>query len=157
MAKRDDPAFKLSRVSETRKKFLLRWRLERKLDLKLRELQTEQEQALVAEPGFTSCRLPLRSFDTDVREGDIRLLRQSDVPDFSRFLYVAVLYVRDNCTSVVTPFSSYSVPACKDEWLTGLESEPLKALQFWNAQAGQERQGRGDDTRPDPFRAASAA
>jgi len=134
MAKSNSPAFKLSRVSETRKKFLLRWRLERKLDLKLRELQTEQEQALVAEPGFTRCRLPLRSFDTDVREGDIRLLRQSDVPDFSRFLYVAVLYVRDNFTSVVTPFSSYSVPACKDEWLTGLESEPLKVLQFWNAQ-----------------------
>lgn len=134
MAKSDYPSFKLSAVSETRKKFLLRWRLERKLDLKLRELQTEQEQALVAEPGFTRCRLPVRPFDTDVREGDIRLLRQSDVSDFSRFLYVAVLYVRDNFTSVVAPFSSYSVPACKDEWLTGMESEPLKVLQFWNAQ-----------------------
>ncbi|MDD4019816.1 MAG: hypothetical protein PHV28_17950 [Kiritimatiellae bacterium] len=134
MAKIESPAFTLSEVSETRKKYLLRWRLERKLDLELREAQAEQEQSLVAERGLTRYGSSFRPFDTDVREGDIRLLRQADVPDFSRFLYIAVLYVRDNFTSVVAPFSSYSVPACKDEWLTGLASEPLKVLQLWNAQ-----------------------
>ena len=134
MAKIKMQPFRLSAVSETRKMFLLRWRLERKLDLELRKAQTAQEQELVAERGFTRYGSSFRPFNTDVREGDIRLLRQSDVPDFSRFLYVAVLYVRDNFTSVVAPFSSYSVPACKDEWLTGLESEPLRVLQFWNAQ-----------------------
>ncbi|MEI7948381.1 MAG: hypothetical protein WCJ02_16885, partial [bacterium] len=65
----------------------------------------------------------------------IRLLRQSDVQEPGRLLYVLVLYVRsDNLTSVVAPFSTYSVPGCKDEWLTGLDGEPLKILQFWNAQ-----------------------
>lgn len=129
------PAFKLAHVSETRKQFLLRWRLERKLDLALRMQQAEEGcLAMVAEAG-TAHDFALRPFDKSVCVGDIRLLRQSDVQEPSRLLYVLVLYVRnDNLTSVVVPFSTYSVPCCKDEWLTGLEGEPLKVLQFWNAQ-----------------------
>ncbi len=134
MAKSTIPPFKLAEVSDTRKRFLLRWRLERKLDLELRETQAVQEQMKVAENGTTLIGFDSRPFDRDVCAGDIRLLRMSDTPDPCRFLYVAVLYVRDNFTSVVVPFSPYSVPACKDEWLTGLTVEPLRVLQFWNAQ-----------------------
>lgn len=135
MTKSTIPLFKLVEVSDKRKRFLLRWQLERKLDGELRdEAVKAQEQAKVAETGFTRLGWDVKAFDRDVCVGDIRLLRQSDTPDPRRFLYIAVLYVRDNFTSVVVPFSLYSVPACKDEWLTGLASEPLKVLQFWNAQ-----------------------
>jgi hypothetical protein len=134
MAKSTIPTFKLTEVSDTRKRFLVRWRLERKLDLELRETQAVQEQMKVAENGMTLFGFDSRPFERDVCVGDIRLLRMSDTPDPCRFLYVAVLYVRDNFTSVVVPFSPYSVPACKDEWLTGLTVEPLRVLQFWNAQ-----------------------
>lgn len=135
MSKPKLPSFKLAQASETRKKFLLRWRLERKLDLALRIQQAEEGcLAMVAEAGAGYAR-NLRPFDTSVCVGDIRLLRQSDVQEPGRLLYVLVLYVRnDNLTSVVVPFSTYSTPCCKDEWLTGLEGEPLKVLQFWNAQ-----------------------
>lgn len=134
MTKSTIPPFKLAEVSDTRKKFLLRWRLERKLDLELREAQAAQEPMNVAEKVVTRFGAASKPFDRAVCGGDIRLLRMSDTPDPNRFLYVAVLYVRDNFTSVVVPFSPYSVPACKDEWLTGLPGEPLKVLQFWNAQ-----------------------
>lgn len=129
------PVFKLAHVSETRKQFLLRWRLERKLDLALRMQQAEEGcLSMVAESG-AEYNLSLRPFDKSVCVGDIRLLRQSDVQEPGRLLYALVLYVRsDNLTSVVVPFSTYSVPCCKDEWLTGLDGEPLKVLQFWNAQ-----------------------
>jgi hypothetical protein len=90
---------------------------------------------LVAERSFTRYVRAYLTYDRTVCAGDIRLLPAGVTPGESRFLYVAVLSVRrENFTSVVAPFSSYSVPACKDEWLTGLESEPLKVLQFWNAQ-----------------------
>jgi hypothetical protein len=129
------PAFKVAQASEARKQFLLRWRLERKLDLALRMQQAEEGcLAMVAEAGAGYTQ-NLRPFDTSVCVGDIRLLRQSDVQEPGRLLYVLVLYVRnDNLTSVVVPFSTYSTPCCKDEWLTGLDGEPLKVLQFWNAQ-----------------------
>ncbi|MEI7899654.1 MAG: hypothetical protein WCK89_05345 [bacterium] len=39
MAKSTIPPFKLAEASDTRKRFLLRWRLERKLDLELRGAQ----------------------------------------------------------------------------------------------------------------------
>jgi hypothetical protein len=127
------PPFKLAEVSDMRKKFLLRWQLERRLHVQACEAQSDQEQTMVAEPGLT--RYGIRPFDTTVSAGDIRLLRMRDVPDEYRFLYVAVLYVRiENGTSVVVPFSPYSVPASKDEWLTGLPNTPLRVLQFWNAQ-----------------------
>ncbi len=135
MAKSTLPRFMLSEVSETRKRFLLRWRLERKLDLELREAYQNEERALVAEGGFTRFGRAFRPFDRAVCTGDIRLLPASGTSDENRFLYVAVLFVRaESFSSVVAPFSPYSVPACKDEWLTGIESEPLKVLQFWNAQ-----------------------
>jgi len=129
------PAFKVAQASEARKQFLLRWRLERKLDLALRMQQAEEScLAMVAEAGAGYAQ-NLRPFDTSVCVGDIRLLRQSDIQEPGRLLYVLVLYVRnDNLTSLVVPFSTYSTPCCKDEWLTGLEGEPLKVLQFWNAQ-----------------------
>jgi hypothetical protein len=135
MSKSKLPTFKLAHVSEARKQFLLRWRLERKLDLALRMQQAEEGcLSMVAESG-AEYDLSLRPFDKSVCVGDIRLLRQSDVQEVGRLLYVLVLYVRnDNLTSVVVPFSTYSVPCCKDEWLTGLDGEPLKVLQFWNAQ-----------------------
>lgn len=134
MAKSKLPPFKLSEVSEARKRFLLRWRIERKLDLELRESSQTEERALVAERGFTRYGRASRPFDRTVCAGDIRLLQAGDMPDENRFLYVTVLYVREGFSSVVVPFSPYSVPACKDEWLTGISSEPLKVLQFWNAQ-----------------------
>ena len=135
MAKSTLPPFKLSEVSEARKRFLLRWWLERKLDLGLRTASQAQEQALVAEGSFTRFGRASLPYDRAVCAGDIRLLRASDASDENRFLYVAVLFVRaESFSSVVAPFSPYSVPACKDEWLTGLASEPLKVLQFWNAQ-----------------------
>ena len=135
MAKSTLPHFSLSEVSESRKRFLLRWRLERKLDLDLRMASQAEEQALVAEGGLVRFGRASIPFDRAVCAGDIRLLPTSQASDEIRFLYVAVLYVRaESYSSVVVPFSPYSVPACKDEWLTGLESEPLKVLQFWNAQ-----------------------
>lgn len=131
------PPFRLSEVSDVRKEFLLRWQMERKLDLELREAQADQAQAMVVDNGCARYGDvdSVKLFDTEVEPGDIRLLRMGDVPDDSRFLYVAVLYVRiENGTSVVVPFSPYSVPGCKEEWLTGFAGEPLKVLQFWNAQ-----------------------
>ncbi|GEM_PF-961192 len=131
------PPFRLSEASDARKEFLLRWQMERKLDLELREVQADHVQAMVAEPGFVwyGDAASVKPFDTEVEPGDIRLLRMGDVPDDSRCLYVAVLFVRrENGTSVVVPFSPYGVPGCKEEWLTGFAGEPLKVLQFWNAQ-----------------------
>jgi uncharacterized protein YifN (PemK superfamily) len=135
MSTSDLPVFKLAHVSDERKKFLLRWRLERKLDLALRK-QKVAEGCQTKNPGSVKENaISIRPFDKFVCLGDIRLLRRSDVQDHGRLLYVLVLYVRnDNFTSVVVPFSTYSVPCCKDEWLTGLAGEPLKVLQFWNAQ-----------------------
>ena len=135
MAKSMLPPFKLSEVSDARKRFLLHWRLERKLDLDLREATQKEEPALVAERGFTRFGRAALPFDRTVCVGDIRLLPASETSDASRILYVVVLCVRsENFSSVIVPFSPYSVPACKDEWLTGLEIEPLRVLQFWNAQ-----------------------
>jgi hypothetical protein len=131
------PPFRLSEVSDARKEFLLRWQMERKLDLELREVHADHVQAMVAEHGFVRYgdADSVRLFDTEVHPGDIRLLSMGDVPDDSRCLYVAVLFVRtENGTSVVVPFSPYGVPGCKEEWLTGFAGEPLKVLQFWNAQ-----------------------
>jgi hypothetical protein len=60
MAKSTIPPFKLAEVSETRKKYLLLWRLERKLDLELRETLAAQEPMKVAEKraGGASARTP---------------------------------------------------------------------------------------------------
>ncbi len=127
--------FNLSEVSEARKKDLLRWRLERKLDLELRDIQETSLTKKAFFAGDVLCDVAVRRFDRNVSVGDIRLLRMSNVPDASRFLYVVVLFIRkENFTSVIAPFAPYSVPACKDEWKTGISSEPLKVLQFWNAQ-----------------------
>lgn len=130
------PPFRLAEVSDARKEFLLRWQLERKLDLQLREVQAVHTHALVAEDEFGryADAVASRPFDTTVCPGDIRLLRMGDVPNDARLVYVSVLFVRtENGTSVVVPFSPYGVPGCKDEWLTGYANEPLKVLQFWNA------------------------
>jgi len=55
MAKSTITPFKLAEVTVTRKKYLLRWRLERKQDLELRETQMVQEQQAISK-SVNSCR-----------------------------------------------------------------------------------------------------
>jgi hypothetical protein len=133
MARRVIPPFALAQVSDRRRKFLARWRIERGLDLDLGRHAVAASHNCTAEQAAVSIR-PSPIVKTAVADGDIRLLRETDVSDPNRFVYVTVLKRRDNGTAVVAPFSPYSVPATKDEWLTGLPAKPLQVLELWNAQ-----------------------
>lgn len=118
----------LLEVSDVRKEYLARWRFERRLD---KELSETGQQNMDRE---SDSRFEKQPFCPDVLDGDIRLLPDRLAGAVGRFLYVAVLFNRENGTSVVAPFSTYSTPCCKDEWLTGLDVSPLRVLQLWNTQ-----------------------
>jgi hypothetical protein len=132
------PSFSLSDVSERRRTFLREWRRERAIDLKLRGAEAPSDTGIgpISTDFQPSDEMPKpRPYDVQVSPGEIRLLGPGSVSDPFRFAYVAVLEIYpEQGIALAASFSPYATPATKDEWLTGLESTPLRVLQLWNAQ-----------------------
>lgn len=123
-------------VSENRINYLKQWRKARSLEREIARSsasdrvgehldETEREEPLG---------MKMKDFTSVVCAGDIRLLPDDLTVHAAVPRYVAVLSTRSRGIAICAPFSCYSVPATKDEWLTGLKSPCLRVLQIWNAQ-----------------------
>ena len=124
----------LIEVSEKRSGYLREWRRERAIDKALRDGDDASPETPEGTTDAPELAKFARPFDTAIQAGDIRLL-SSKLLTQERLAYVAVLEVNlREGYALVAPFSPYDNPACKDEWLTGLNASPLKVLQLWNAQ-----------------------
>lgn len=130
--------FNLSAVSGRRQAFLREWRRERAIDFQLQRADvppSDTGSGPITNVSQPSCEQPRpRPYEVQVSPGEIRLLGPGAVANPFRFAYVAVLDTYpDQGIALAAPFSPYASPATKDEWLTGLESTPLRVLQLWNA------------------------
>lgn len=136
------PNIKLVEVSERRQEFLRSWYVERAINLDLRNLESQKDEGDSGTPVVldgmpqSSSRVASGNYDLAVRKGDVRLLRREATTDPYRFAYVAVLELHyAEGVALVAPFSPYSSPATKGEWLTGFAATPLRVLQLWNVQS----------------------
>ncbi len=106
---------------EVERRQLAEWLAERALDQKLVD-----ESPLI----MSQARLRYDEPVVSPSPGDIYLLR----PASSLWGPVYVLVVdSDGATWRVIPFSRYATPAVPGEWLSGIDSVPLRVLCGWNA------------------------
>lgn len=127
--------FTLNIVSDRRKHFLSEWSRERAIEKQLCATHVAPESTSEEQSDLFTVKVPkARAFDFNVKPGDVRLLSPGQITDERRLAYIAVLDLHDeDGFALVAPFSKYAYPAVKDEWLTGLDSTPLRVLQLWNA------------------------
>lgn len=127
--------FTLNIVSDRRKHFLSEWSRERAIEKQLCATHVAPESTSEEQSDLFTGKVPkARAFDFNVKPGDVRLLSPGQITDERRLAYIAVLDLHDeDGFALVAPFSKYAYPAVKDEWLTGLDSTPLRVLQLWNA------------------------
>ena len=127
------PVIRTLNVSPERRRFLQEWLLERRVDERAKAVEAAEQPAAAAAMVSGDCAMPAaRAFDP-LRVGDVRLLRRFLTTD-ERLAYVAVLSIdAEEGLAVIAPFSKYAWPATRHEWLTGIDSRPLRVLQLWNA------------------------
>ena len=120
--------------------YLRQWRRERKLEREIAKVFSSDAEGQPLVPGGDEpLELEVKDFTREVRIGDIRLLSDGLTAHAMVPRYVAVLTPPQRGIVVCAPFSRYSTPATKDEWLTGLKSPSLRVLQLWNAQPCAEK------------------
>lgn len=123
------------KVSENRINYLKQWRKERRLEREIaRNCAAHDEGLPSGMAGGDSIDLEVKDFSREVCAGDVRVLSDDLTSHAAGPRYIAVLTSPQRGIAVCAPFSRYSVPATKDEWLTGLMSPSLRVLQLWNAQ-----------------------
>lgn len=77
------------------------------------------------------------AYDSDIKEGQIRILSKRFTDDPDVIPYVVVLERWNKDMWLVAPFSQYGTPATPGEMKTGLDIYGLRVLQAWNARTVQ--------------------
>lgn len=77
------------------------------------------------------------AYDSDIKEGQIRILSKRFTDDPDVVPYVVVLERWNEGMWLVAPFSQYGTPATPGEMMTGLDIHGLRVLQAWNARTVQ--------------------
>lgn len=121
---------------------LYRWLVEWDLDCRFSELFDDEVDELagrsahgVTEDAQAGNQVKLRPFDTasaTLAPGAIRLVSGEALPECPRFFYIAIIENLGDSPLLIAPFSRFSEPATRGEWLTGREDPPLQVLELWN-------------------------
>lgn len=77
------------------------------------------------------------AYDSDIKEGQIRILSKRFTDDPDVVPYVVVLERWNESMWLVAPFSQYGTPATPGEMKTGIDMHGLRVVQAWNARTVQ--------------------